>query len=171
MILLLILISGAYAVDSSFGAHISGEIAPDGTFQLHPGIDFRFIGGRGIIGSEFTVGYYPSNSRGYLDSDGSFEVSEVLMASAYALFQLSWDYGDMAVYMGPGTSLYYMPQEVTPSANSTLLEDNLIHWKTGFLYTLYPAQFFAEAEIDIFFDSFKFDIQHPHISLGVSFLK
>lgn len=165
--MLLISITGVFAVDNSFGAHLTGEIAHDGSFQVHPGIDFRFIGGRGIFGSDFTFEYFPTNSRGYQ----STEVSSLLMSTAYALTQLSWNYGDMAVYMGPGTSFYYMPDETSPTLHSSLLEDNLIHWKTGVLYTFYPAQFFIENDFDIYFDAFDFDIIHPHISIGVSFLQ
>ncbi len=173
-LMILIPTTMTFAVDSSFGAHLTGEIAPTGTFQVHPGIDYRFIGGRGLVGSEFSVEYFPTNSRGY-DSNNP---SSLLMVSAYALAQLTMYYGDMAVYMGPGTSFYYGPNlgvdadsdgQNDGAGYSSLLNDSLIRWKTGFSYTIYPTQLFAEIDFDLRF--VPFGVINPGLSVGFSFMR
>ncbi len=166
-ILILALVQIA-AADQSVGIHIGVEQDMNSGLQVRPGLDFRSLGGRGVIGGEISIDYFPVNSRGYLDSDGSYEESDMIMVSAFGLIQLSMWYGDVAFYAGPGSSYYYMPGV---GGYFSLTEDSLIHTKIGVLHTWYPLQVFIESDFDIFFDNFRVDLNHPHVSVGVSLLR
>ncbi len=152
------------AADSSIGAHMGLDIDQTGAVQVRPGIDIRTLGGRGIFGTDVSIDYFPVNSRGYHGA----EPSDMLMVSVFGLGQLSMWYGDVAFYSGLGTSYYYMPNI---DGFLSLIEDNVVHTKLGFLYTIYPIQMFIDMDFDIFFDVFRFDYSHPHVTIGATFIR
>jgi hypothetical protein len=157
------------AAESSFGAHVGIDFDSTGSAVIRPGIDFRSVGGRGVLGTAFSVDYMNENARGYHETDDEAEDSELLLASFFGLAQMSMWYGDVALYAGIGTSYYYMP---TVGGFSSLLEDQVLHLKTGYLFTVYPIQFFIEADMDLSFkDSFELRYQHPHVNIGASVLR
>ncbi|MGM0431936.1 MAG: hypothetical protein ACQEQU_04420 [Spirochaetota bacterium] len=167
IVILVIILTGGMGVvssaESSFGAHMTLEPDSTGAWKPHPGIDFRNLGGRGIIGSSVSIDYIPTNTRGY-----GVNSSSLSMVSGFAFVQFSLYYGDLAFYAGPGLSLYYGGGD---GGYMTLIQDKIIHTKLGGLYTYYPLQFFIEAEVDLSLDPFAYRINQPHISLGVSLLR
>lgn len=165
LMFLLISSMSLWSVDSSFGLHMSGILdGQDGSVHLHPGLEIRNIGGRGVLGSQFSLDYLPENARDYhADQSGS-----VLEASAYVLGQLSFYYGDLAVYGGFGTSYYYI-QDVGGFAS--IVEDDLLLAKLGFLYTMYPLQVFTEVGSAISFSSSSAGLKYPELLFGISLLR
>jgi hypothetical protein len=155
-----------YGADSYFGAHIGIESDTSGVLHLRPGIDFRSVGGRGVLGGIVSLDYFPVNTREYAGS--ALSESSVLFLSAYALAQFSFMYGDAAFYAGPGVSMYYVREN---DGYITLLEDKILHTKFGGLFTYYPLQFFIETDIDLTLLPFSYGIARPHFTLGVSILR
>jgi hypothetical protein len=155
------------AADFSTGARLGLEPDQGGTYRGTAGVDLRVIGGRGWSASKLSVDYLGANYRGYAGN----AAGRMFVLSSYALVQASLFYGDLTFYIGPGTSLYIIPGS-PPVSGSTIGNDALIHSLFGGAYTLYPLQFFAEAEFDMPFTGGLFsEFNRPRVRVGVSVLQ